>query len=154
MHVPKNWCNGKRVKKLGIWKEREQDPGEQIRTRPILATATYYPSCPGMQGDTRVIHLPSPATRDAFFFVRVHGAAFHREEANNGCGPVLIKSWRLSLYPTTRCLKAASSFCQSRPPLLLQKTLRVCEATASHDVDEQCIRGSWGQHAIGEALKG
>jgi hypothetical protein len=117
--------------------------GEQIRARPTLATAMYCPSCPGMQADTRAIRLPSPATRDVFF-VRVHEAAFRREEANNGCGPVLIKSWRLSLHPTTRCLKAASSFCQSRPPPLLQKTLRDCDATASHDVDEQCIRGSWG----------
>jgi hypothetical protein len=106
-----------------------------------LATATYCPSCPGMQADTRAIHLPSPATRDAFF-VRVHGAAFQREEANNGCGPILIKSWRLSLHPTTCCLNAASNFCQSRPPWLMQETLRDCEATASHDVDEQCIRGS------------
>jgi hypothetical protein len=113
-----------------------------------------------MQADTKAVHLPSPAARDALF---VRSASlcmeqpFREKPADSSYGPYQSTSSRLSLHLTARASIAASTFCQSRPSSLLQETLTDCEATDRRDMDEQCIRGSWSstpRWCDGEALNG
>jgi hypothetical protein len=123
--------------------------------------ATYCPSwirAPRMQADTKAVHLPSPAARDALF---VRSASlcmeqpFREKPADSSYGPYQSTSSRLSLHLTARASIAASTFCQSRPSSLLQETLTDCEATDRRDMDEQCIRGRWSstpRWCDGEAL--